>query len=158
MNLRQLAEEFGISVAIIKRLLPDLFGREDYTGSTYLHPDVVHLARQAWNGVVRTANYGKSAYPDVFGPNGPDFIVFMVDVAPPKPATPLETMALWRALRVQLASNTSGTWVMTIDPFDDEGQISAAITREGILTFTDRGPELHDVLLNSIRYLRGAMS
>lgn len=154
MNLRQLAEEFGTSVAILKRLMPDLFGKEEITGSTYLHPDVVHLARQAWNGRVRQV--AERNFADIFGPNGPDYIVFMMQPEP-KPATSQETMALWKALRVQLARNTSGTWVMTIDPFDDEGQISAAITREGILSFTDRGPDLHDVLLNSLLFLRGAM-
>ena len=142
MNLRQLAEQFGVSVAILKRLLPDLFS-DEMTGSTYLPPDTVHTARNAWHGRAR-------AHTDEL------LIVFYTPAVPM--ATPLETMALWRALRVQLASNTSGTWAMAIDPFDPEGQIYAMVTRDGELVFTDRGPELHDVLLNSIRYLRGAMS
>lgn len=49
MNLRDLAAEFGVSVAILKRFMPDLFHSE-MTGSSSLTEQVIDLARTTWAG------------------------------------------------------------------------------------------------------------
>jgi len=139
MNLRDLAQQFGVSVAILKRLLPDLF-TDEMTGSTYLPPDTVRTARNAWEGRVR-------------GNTDELLIVFYMRPT----ATPEDTMRTWHAVRRQLSLDTSGRWVFTIDPFDEEGHIRGMVTLYGETKWIGHGVDLNDILVQALDFLRKNM-
>lgn len=69
MNLRDLAAEFGVSVSILRRFMPDLFPAE-MAGSSSLTDETVSVARNAWAGR-RTIE--------------PDFTIIFLDSAPERP-------------------------------------------------------------------------
>jgi len=155
MNLAQLAEEFGTTPAVIRQLFPDIIPA-NYRDEWDIASGYLPIMRQAWNEkfgvntpfggkapdfvIDDNADYGKSAYPAVYTPS---------DSA--------NTMRAWRELRVQLGSETTNRWAVTIDPFDQLGMIYVMVTLHGEMKWSDRGPELYNLLVRTTAFLKDAM-
>lgn len=145
MNLRDLAAEFGVPAFVLKALMPDLFPAH-YRGSTYLPPNDVVIARNAWNA--RVSQYDYILFVDYQGPRTPE-------------TTPEGTMQLWREIRHLLSSSGlwggGSIWEVTIDPFDSTGNVYIMVTQYGEMKWSDRGPHLADRLAGALNFLRNAM-
>ena len=148
MNLAQLAEEFGTTPAVIRQLFPDVL--EANTPDDTSIPDyVIVLMRRAW-----TKKFGPDT---IFGGKAPDFVINVDTTAHQFQPLASETIAAWRELRLQLASETTNRWAVTIDPFDQIGMIYVMVTLYGEMKWSDRGPELHNLLVRTTEFLKDAM-
>jgi len=128
MNIRDLAAEFGVSVRILKRLMPDLF-TEDMTGSTHITDPDLTLARNAWNG----------------------------KLAVKKDPLEGVTMQAWRELCEQLAKGRPNEWEVVIDQYDQTTMVYIMVTHFGELVWSDRGPDLYYRLEGALGYLKEKM-
>jgi hypothetical protein len=128
MNIRDLAAEFGVSITILKRFLPDLF-TEDMTGSTHIPNDVLMLARASWAGKqIGRMNLAQ------------------------------DTMQMWHELRELLSKVRTNTWEVTIDPSDQVAQVYIMITLYGEMKWADRGIDLYDRLVGAVGFLKDNMN
>jgi hypothetical protein len=157
-TIAEIAAEFGTPTLVVRQLFPDLI-RENAPDDMDIRPAIADLMRRSWN-----EKFGKGT---IFDGKAPDFIVTAPGNADyGKSAYPAEpdsllldsaAMKIWRQIRLQLASDTSGKWAVSIDPFDPTGQIYIMITLFGEIKWSDRGPELADMLAGTLMFLKEAM-